>query len=354
MKIQNNLMKHCIKKIQEANSDAAFKNPLKVNGNTYSFDVFYENGRKNHLSTEIIFNLFSISDDGLTAKFYVDVAPPLSHMSGFYSAPIFEPLTEDVPEKYSSKRNRIIDRAFLTYVDSIDGYGEEHIYIEQLVRVDNETFEFTYTNPSDDNVGDINIILKLLNFEVDEGAGIVSFDSIFLGGLEHLNEKVEMFIKDLPIINYEEACFIEAIALNHDHVDEFLGRENGFWEEVKYGRSDIKPTELNVLRKFYPPLVEEIKISNGTLFNSIVDEYSSSIKSSEGPIRNLLSSEETLVIAYNEEGLQPIMISDESDNLLITSFEIVDFSFFTKSALIYMQETFGSKVESKLYWRPII
>lgn len=110
MKIQNNLVKHCIKKIQEANPDAAFENPLKVNGNTYSFDVSYESGRKNHLSTEIIFNLFSISDDGLTAKFYVDVDSPLAHMSGYYSAPIFELLKEDVPEKFTSKRINKIAR----------------------------------------------------------------------------------------------------------------------------------------------------------------------------------------------------------------------------------------------------
>lgn len=105
MKIQNNLVKHCIKKIQEANPDAAFENPRKVSGNTYSFDVSYENGRKNHLSTEIIFNLFSISDDGLTAKFYVDVDSPLSHMSGYYSAPIFELLNAKLPEKFLPVRH---------------------------------------------------------------------------------------------------------------------------------------------------------------------------------------------------------------------------------------------------------
>ena len=63
MKIQNKLVKHCIKKIQEANPDAAFENPQKINGNTYSFDIVYKNGQVNHLSREFIFNLFSISDD---------------------------------------------------------------------------------------------------------------------------------------------------------------------------------------------------------------------------------------------------------------------------------------------------
>lgn len=250
------------------------------------------------------------------------------------------------------KDRNIIDRAFFAYVDSLYNNLDERICIEELVRIDNETFEFLAVNYLNNDDDEIRITLKLLNAEIDE-AGVITFDSSFLGGFQHLNEKVEMSIDDLPVITKREALYIQMLCYCNDDIDELLGRESGFWGKVVDGECDIKPYELKTLWYSIPNLYKEFDECTLQLLNSIKEEYSNSIKSSNGPVRSLLPSIDTMALAYNEEGLKPTLI-DESTNLLLTSFEIEDINFSTNSVLICMKETIGTYANFNRYWRPLI